>query len=199
MGDQCVSCGYERAGHSARPRAGKDGAAIPADGADCVEGLRVPKSAMLGPEGSGAAMFRRTLEWERGLIFAYAVGAMRRQLEDCVDFSKEREQFGQPIGTYQSVSNRLADMRLRLETWRMMMLRSLEALQSRQDAALVSSMTKLHISEACLASVQDAFRVFGGQAYLRGHEIERAMRDAAGGVIYSGTSDIQRGLISDLL
>lgn len=163
------------------------------------DGLRVPKSAMLGKPGVGAAIFRCALEWERGLVFSAVVGTMRRQLEDCVAFAKSREQFDQPVFEFQSVSNRLADMRLRLETARLIMLRSAQALEAKEDVTLVTSMAKLHISEAGLASVQDAMRIYGGQAYIRGHEIERSLRDLTAGVIYSGTSDIQRNLISQML
>lgn len=164
-----------------------------------LDGLRVPKSALLGRPGAGAAIIRRTMEWERGLIFAPCVGAMRRQLEEAVAFSKSRVQFGQPVSEFQSVSNRLADMRLRLETSRLLLLEAARVLASGETASLIASMAKLHLSEAYFASAQDALRVFGGIGYLKGQEVERSLRDAAGGIIYSGTSDIQRGIISDLL
>ena len=79
---------------------------------DCV----VPESSRLGAEGVGLSMFNHTLEWERSFILASHVGAMARQLDECVDYAKAREQFGRPIGTFQSVSNRIADMKVRLET-----------------------------------------------------------------------------------
>lgn len=168
-------------------------------GAITFENLRVPASAMIGTQGAGAAIFRRTLEWERSLIFAPSVGAMQRQLEDCNAHAKTRVQFGQPVRDFQSVSNRLADMRLRIETSRLLLLKAAEALTTGKDTTLMSSMAKLHISEAAYASAQDALRIYAGSAYLKGHEIERSLRDLAGGLIYSGTSDIQRGIISDLI
>lgn len=159
----------------------------------------VSAADMIGAPGAGAAIFKYALDWERGLVFSAPVGAMRRQLEQCVDYARSRKQFDQPVQNFQSVSNRLADMRLRYETARLMMLRAAHALESDTDVTLVSAMAKLHISEAAYASAQDAFRICGGTAYLKGHEIERSLRDLAGGVIYSGTSDIQRGIISGLI
>jgi len=88
---------------------------------------------------------------------------------------------------------------VRLETSRLVMLRAAMALDVGEDTAMSSSIAKLHISEACYASAQDALRIHGGVGYMKGHEVERSLRDLAGGLIYSGTSDIQRGIISDLL
>ena len=78
---------------------------------DCV----VAASSRLGPEGAGMAIFNSSMEWERSCLFASAVGAMRRQLDACVAYARSREQFGQPIGKFQSVANKLADMYVRLE------------------------------------------------------------------------------------
>ncbi len=159
----------------------------------------VTAADMIASPGAGTAIFKYALDWERGLVFSAPVGAMRRQLEDCVQYAGTRKQFDQPVQNFQSVSNRLADMRLRYETARLMMLRAAGALEADKDVTLVSAMAKLHISEAAYATAQDAFRICGGLAYLKGHEIERSLRDLAGGVIYSGTSDIQRGIISGLI
>jgi len=76
----------------------------------------VPTEALLGKIGSGNAIFNRSLEWERRFIFATQVGAMERQLDECLDYAREREVFGTAIANHQSVANRLADMKLRLET-----------------------------------------------------------------------------------
>ena len=69
------------------------------------------------------AIFNTSMRWERSLILAAAVGTMRRQLERCIAYARERTQFGQPIGRFQAVSHPLADMRLRLETSRLMLYR----------------------------------------------------------------------------
>ena len=156
----------------------------------------VPQSALLGRKGAGSAIFNRSLEWERRFIYSSHVGAMRRQLDQSVSFAKEREVFGEPIGNYQSISNRLADMKTRYETSRLLLRKAAwEADQGIRDAG-GAAMTKLHISEAYLASSMDAVRTFGGKGYMQSDGIERALRDAVGGVIYGGTSDIQRQIIA---
>lgn len=164
-----------------------------------LEDCRVPASAQLGPTGAGVSIFQKSMEWERSFIFASHVGSMARQLDECVAFARKRQVFDKPIGSYQSVSNRLADMKLRLETSRLLLYRAAWAMDHGGASAADAALAKLHISEAFVASSLDAIRIHGGKGYLSEHGIERDLRDAAGGVIYSGTSDIQRQVISGLL
>jgi alkylation response protein AidB-like acyl-CoA dehydrogenase len=159
---------------------------------DCL----VPTDARLGDEGVGMSLFNESMEWERSFILATQVGAMSRQLEECVAYARQRRQFGKPIGANQSVSNRIADMRLRLETCRLLLYRSAWLKDQGGSAAVEASMTKLSISESFAASSLDAIRIHGAVGYLSEHGIERDLRDATGGLIYAGTSDIQRNLIS---
>ncbi len=163
--------------------------------ADCV----VPESSRLGAEGVGLSMFNHTLEWERSFILASHVGAMARQLDDCVAHAKTREQFGRPIGSFQSVSNRIADMRVRLETARLLLYQLAWMKHHSKPAALEAAVAKLYLSESFVSSSLDAVRTHGGTGYLSELGIERDLRDALGGVIYAGTSDIQRNVIARLL
>ena len=87
------------------------------------EDCRLLPGALLGREGRGAAIFNAAMELERGAILASALGTMRRQVERCIQHARTRKQFGQPIGKFQSVSNRIVDMSLRLETSRLMVYR----------------------------------------------------------------------------
>lgn len=159
----------------------------------------IPEENRLGPEGAGASIFQHTMEWERSFILTSYVGSMQRQLDTCIRFSKEREVFGQSIDGHQSVSNRLAEMKLRLETSRLLLYQAAWLKQQNQPAAMQAAMAKLHISEAFVASSTDAIRIHGGKGYLTAEQIERDLRDAMGSVIYSGTSDIQRQIIVRLL
>lgn len=159
----------------------------------------VPAANRLGPEGAGASIFHNTMEWERSFIFTSHVGSMRRQLENSIRFAQERAVFGQAIDGYQSVSNRLANMKLRLETSRMLLYRAAWSKQQGNPSAMEAALAKLHISESFVESSMDAIRIHGGRGYLAAYEIERDLRDAMGGVIYSGTSDIQRQIISRML
>jgi alkylation response protein AidB-like acyl-CoA dehydrogenase len=85
-----------------------------------LENCFVPEENRLGPVGAGVSIFNGSMEWERSFISASNIGAMDRQLEKAISHAKERRQFGQPIGKFQSVSNGIADMKLRLETTRLM-------------------------------------------------------------------------------
>ena len=159
----------------------------------------VPEENRLGPEGAGVGLSTSFLEWERCCILASQLGAMERQLDECVKFAKKRHQFGQSVGKFQSVSNRIVDMRLRLETCRLLLYKVAWLKSQGQSAMMEAAMLKLHLSECFVASSLDAIKVHGGVGYLTENEIERDMRDAVGGVIYAGTSDIQRNIIASIL
>ncbi len=162
------------------------------------DNCRVPKSALLGKKGGGAAIFNRSLDWERRFIFAGHVGAMARQLEDCVRRAKTRHTFGTSLDQHQSVSNRLANMRLRYETSKLLLEKAATEIDAGTPDEMTGPLTKLHISEAHLANSMDAMRLFGAEGYLAGSPVETEMRDALAGVTYGGTSDIQRNIISTL-
>jgi alkylation response protein AidB-like acyl-CoA dehydrogenase len=157
---------------------------------------RVPEECLLGAPGGGMAVFGVAMDWERCCILASAVGTMRRLLERCADRARKRRQFGQPIGNFQAVSHKLADMRLRTETARLLLYRSAWlADQGRQQPA-DSAMVKLHLSESLVQTSMDALQVHGGQGYLTETELERQVRDSLAARLYSGTSEMQRGIIA---
>ncbi len=158
----------------------------------------VPEENLLGGEGVGVSLFTQTIAWERAFIHAGHLGAMQYVFERCVDYANERRQFGQAIGGFQSVSNRIADMRVRLETSRLLMFKAAAMKDASLDASIECAMAKLHIGESLLECATDAVRIHGARGYLQEFEIERHLRDSIGGVIYAGTSDIQRNLIASL-
>ena len=162
---------------------------------ECV----VPEHSRLGPEGAGVSISTHSLEVERCCILASQLGAMDRQLARAVRHSRTRRQFGQPIGKFQSVSNRLADMKLRIETARLLLYKVAWLVERGKPAMMEAALLKLHLSEAFVASGLDAIRIHGGEGYLSDSGIERDLRDAVGGVIYAGTSDIQRNIVARLL
>jgi alkylation response protein AidB-like acyl-CoA dehydrogenase len=163
--------------------------------ADCF----VPLENRIGPEGIGAKIFNHSMEWERSCILASHVGAMEWQLERCIKYARERRQFNQPIGKFQSVANRIADMKVRLETARLLLYKIAWLKQSGKSAVMEAAMAKLYLSESFVQSSLDAVRVHGGYGYMTEFEVERDLRDAVGGTLYSGTSDIQRNIIARLL
>ena len=157
---------------------------------------RIPAANLLGRVGSGMMVFNHSIEWERSCILASAVGTMERQLEKAVQYANERKQFGEPIGKFQAVSHRLVDMKIRLETSRLLLYRLGWILNSGKTSALDAAMVKYRLSEAFVQSSLDAVSVYGALGYMSETEVERDVRDAIAGRIYSGTNDIQKNIIA---
>jgi alkylation response protein AidB-like acyl-CoA dehydrogenase len=156
-----------------------------------LEDCEVPVAAVLGEPGGGMAVFNTSMVWERSCILSSAVGAMERQLEQAVAYAQERRQFGEPIGSFQAVAHRLVDMKLRLETARLLLYRLAWLLDSGRPATLDSALVKLHLSDSYVRSSLDALQVLGGYGYMTEYELEREVRDSIGSRLYSGTSEIQ--------
>jgi alkylation response protein AidB-like acyl-CoA dehydrogenase len=157
---------------------------------DCL----VSDQTLLGKKGAGMPVFSAAMELERSMILAATIGTMQRGLERCLTYAQERQQFHQPIGKFQAVSHRLVEMKLRLETARLLLYRLGWMLDEGHSAGLDSALVKLHLGESFLASSIDALQVFGGYGYMVEYGLERDVRDAIASRIYSGTSDIQRNL-----
>jgi alkylation response protein AidB-like acyl-CoA dehydrogenase len=136
------------------------------------------------------------MEWERACILASYVGAMERQLEACIEYARNRKQFRRPIGKFQSVSNKIADMKVRLETSRLTLYRVAWLKQEGEDAVMDAAIAKLYLSEAWVQSCLDAVQIHGGYGFTTEFELERDLRDSIGGRIYSGTSEMQRNIIA---
>jgi alkylation response protein AidB-like acyl-CoA dehydrogenase len=159
----------------------------------------IPEDHRIGPEGAGASIFNSSQEWERAVILASQLGAMERQLEQSIQYANDRRQFGQSIGKFQSVSNRIADMKLRLETARLLTYK-VAWLKSRGESVMLdAAIAKLYLSECFVESSLDAVRIHGGYGFMTEFEVERDLRDAIGGTLYGGTSDIQRNIIAGFL
>ena len=163
------------------------------------EDCRVPAENRLGREGRGAEIFNEGMEYERCAILAPSVGAMERQLEACMRYARERRQFGRSIAEFQGVSHRLVDMKVRLEAARLLLYQAAWMKQTRGSAPLETSMAKLYLSEAWVRSSLDAVQIHGGYGFTTDFEVERDVRDAIGGQLYSGTSEIQRNMIARAL
>lgn len=157
---------------------------------ECV----VPATHRIGAHGAGASVFLHSMTWERTCLLAAYVGAMERVLERTIQYAKTRNQFDQPIGRFQGVSHRIADMKLRLESARLLMYRSAWAIARGVQDDLAAALAKLAVSEAAVASALDAIQVHGALGTMSG-EIERFLRDAVPARIFSGTSEIQRNTI----
>src|SRR5262249_18426320 len=124
---------------------------------------------------------------------------MQRQLEECIRYAKRRRQFGKPIGKQQMVASRIVDMKLRLETARSLLYQVGWLKSTGKSVLLEGALAKLHISECWIQSCLDAMQIHGGYGYLTEHEVERDLRDALASRTYSGTSEVQRLIIAQLL
>lgn len=160
---------------------------------------RVPAEAVLGEVGAGMMVFNAGMERERGLILASTIGVMERTLEQSLDRARERCQFGQPIGKFQAISHRLVEMKVRLETARLLLYRVGWLFDNGRPSPLDTALAKLYVSECFVASSLDALQVFGGYGYLSAYQLEGQLRDAVGSRLYSGTSEIQRNLAARFL
>ena len=155
------------------------------------DGCLVSEDAVLGKVGGGMTVFNQSMLWERGCILASTVGTMERQLERSLQYAKERRQFGKAIGEFQAVSHKLVDMKLRLDTARLLLYRFGWLLDEGRPATLESALVKLYLSDCHVRSSLDALQVHGGYGYMTEYELERDVRDALGSRLYSGTSEIQ--------
>lgn len=164
-----------------------------------LDEVLVQDSQRLGKVGAGQAVFSSEMEWERSCLFACHLGAMERQLEKCIEHAKDRKQFGQTIGSFQAVSHRIANMKLRIEVARPLLYKVAWLKDRGERAVMEAAIAKLYVSEAYVQSSLDAVAIFGGYGFCTEYEVERMLRDSVGSVLYSGTSDIQRNLIARFL
>lgn len=160
------------------------------------EEVYVGPEGILGTVGSGASTFTHAMDWERICLFASHVGQMERLLEKSIEYARSRTQFGQPIGKFQAVAHKIANMKMRVETSRLLTYRSAWRLDRSRSVSLDAAMTKVVVSEALVETARDTVQIYGGYGYMADYEVERALRDALGSTIYSGTSEMQRNIIA---
>jgi alkylation response protein AidB-like acyl-CoA dehydrogenase len=164
-----------------------------------LEDCKVPESSRVGSEGSGALQFNESMVWERGCLFAYYVGAMDRVLGRCVEHVRTRAQFGHKLGSFQMVSSRIVDMKLRLESSRLLLYRAGELHRAGKRCDEAVALSKLHISESAVQNGLDAIQIFGGTAIVSETGIDALLRDAVPSRVFSGTSEMQRMIVARML
>jgi alkylation response protein AidB-like acyl-CoA dehydrogenase len=164
-----------------------------------LDDVRVPRGNVIGKPGAGFLILDHVLKWEILCSFVINVGEMQHRLDKCVAYARERSQFGAHIGSYQSVSNRLVEMRIDVETSRKWLYDTARKITANQNASVDVAISKLVTSEANVRSALSAIQIFGGAGYTTEQGIEKELRNAVAGTIYSGTSEIQRQRIAALL
>jgi alkylation response protein AidB-like acyl-CoA dehydrogenase len=164
-----------------------------------LDGCRVPAAQRLGPEGAGFAIFSAAMEWERACIFAAHLGAMERLLEETIAYARQRKQFGQAISRFAPVADAIVNAKVAIEAGRLLLYRVGARKDARQDATMDAAIAKLFVSEAHVVQALSALRIHGGYGYTTEYGVERELRDAIPGTLYSGTSEMQRKILARLL
>ncbi|GIF96622.1 acyl-CoA dehydrogenase family protein [Catellatospora citrea] len=164
-----------------------------------LDDCRVPAANVVGSLGAGYLVMDHVMKWEILCSFIINVGEMQHRLERSIDYARTREQFGQKIGSFQSVSNRIADMHISVNNARKWLYDTGQRLGNGENVTVDIAASKLIASEGNLASALSAVQIFGGYGYTTEYGLEKDLRDAVAGTIYSGTSDIQRQRIAKML
>jgi acyl-CoA dehydrogenase len=166
-------------------------------GVIAFEDCRVPRTQLLGKEGEGLKIALTTLDTLRCTVGAAAVGLAQRALEEAVQYSRKRRQFGQALAEFQATQFKLADMATELEASRLLVYQAAWTKDHNQsDLKQKSSMAKLYATEAAQRIVDQALQIHGGTGVVVGTPVERLYRDVRALRIYEGTSEIQRLVIA---
>ena len=165
------------------------------------DGVRVPAANRLGAEGEGFVLAMRTFDRSRPGIAAQAVGIAQGATDEAVRYSRERMQFGRPIGELQMIQAMLADMAAQTEAARALLYRACAEIEHgpREEAARWAAMCKLVAGDTAMRVTTDAVQVLGGYGYIGDFPVERMMRDAKITQLYEGTQQIQRLVIARAL
>lgn len=159
--------------------------------------LRVPADRLLGEEGEGFVQALKTLNGGRITIAARGVGIARAALEEASDYANEREQFDQPIGEFQAIKHKLADMDTKVQAAKMLMHRAADRKIRGEDFIKHAAQAKLYASEVSREVANEGIQIHGGYGYTKDFPAERFYRDAKLNEIYEGTSEVLRNTIGD--
>ncbi|WP_354645120.1 acyl-CoA dehydrogenase family protein [Kitasatospora camelliae] len=160
-----------------------------------LDGVRVPDSARLGPEGKGFSVAMSALAKGRMSVAAGCVGIAQGCLDAAVRYATEREQFGRPIAGHQLVQELLADIAVDVDAARLLTWRVADRIERGLPVATESSTAKLFASEAAVRAANNALQVFGGYGFIDEYPVGKYLRDARVMTLYEGTSQIQKLLI----
>lgn len=161
-----------------------------------LKNVRIPKENILARPGRGFVLGMQTFAHTRPAIGAFAVGCARSAMEYSIDYAQKRETFGRPIGNYQVIQEKIANMYKDIEAARLLTYKAAWEADQGMDNNLSSSIAKAFASDVAMNVTTEAVQIFGGYGYLRTYPVEKLFRDAKLYQIYEGTSEIQRIVIS---
>lgn len=160
------------------------------------ENVKVPKENMLGKPGDGWGIAMATLNHSRPLVASISLGGAQRAMDCCIEYAKERKQFGVPIAKHQAIQFMIAEMAIKIEASRLLIQKAAWLADNNQPSAKEASYAKAYAADSCMQITTDAVQVYGGYGYSREYPVEKIMRDAKLIQIYEGTSQIQRLVIA---
>ncbi len=160
------------------------------------EDCKIPAENLLGKEGEGFIQAMKILDGGRISIAALSLGIAKGSLDAAIKYSKEREQFGQPISKFQAISFKLADMATEIEAAELLTLQAANLKNAGKEVTKQSAMAKYYASEICVKAATEAVQIFGGYGYTKDYPVEKFYRDSKLCTIGEGTSEIQKLVIS---
>jgi len=164
-----------------------------------LDNCQLDHTRLLGKSGTGLQLIQQALELERAFIFAGVSGVMQWQLEQVVQFSRQRQSGEAHLGKHQAISHTIADMKLRLDTIHLWLEHCAKLSDNQQRITLASAQTKLYASEAFLQSSLDAVHLLGAHGLEPNNGMADLVADAMAGRLFSGSSEIQKNIIAALL
>jgi alkylation response protein AidB-like acyl-CoA dehydrogenase len=165
------------------------------------ENVEVPEENVLGTVDQGWTQLMAGLNVERLILAAIQLGVAERAFDDALAYSKERRQFGRPIGSFQALQHRFADLATDLEAAKLMTYWVASMVDEDEDRMLPkeASMVKLFVTETAKRVTLEGMQMMGGYGYSSEYDMERLVRSTLVSTIYGGTSEIQRGIIAKTL
>jgi len=160
------------------------------------EDCEIPAENLLGKEGEGFIQAMKVLDGGRISIAALSLGIAKGAFDAAIKYSKEREQFGQPISKFQAISFKLADMATEIEAAELLTLQAASLKNTGKEVTKQSAMAKYYASEICVKAATEAVQIFGGYGYTKDYPVEKFYRDSKLCTIGEGTSEIQKLVIS---
>jgi alkylation response protein AidB-like acyl-CoA dehydrogenase len=159
-------------------------------------GMRIPEERRLGEEGRGFVHALKTLNGGRITIAARGVGIAQAALDEALEYARDREQFDQPIGEFQAIQHKLADMDTKLQAARLLMHRAADLKIRGEEFRKEAAQAKLYASEVSREVANEGIQIHGGYGYTKDFPAERFYRDAKLNEIYEGTSEVLRNTIA---
>lgn len=161
-----------------------------------LDNVFVPDEQLLSEEGNGFNIAMKVFDRSRPMVAAFGVGLIQRCLDESLAYARERESMGRPLIAHQAIAHKLADMRLRLETARLLTYQAAWRLDNGLNNTIEASMAKVNAADSAMWAATETIQIFGGMGYSTEYPAEKLFRDAKVLQIYEGTSEIQRNIIA---